>query len=111
MKQREVAAILDVNVASVRNWEGNLREPHISEIPGIINYIGYCPYDLSLPLEKRAVVWRSYNGLTQKRMAKIIQVDPTTLARLERGRIRHPLNRARYTNRLVRHFSRLNPYE
>ncbi len=94
--QRDVAAILDVNVASIRNWEGNWRKPHVEELPGLIWFIGFCPYDVTLPMHKRIVLWRSYNGLTQKEMAKRMGIDPTTLARLESGRIRNDAHRTYY---------------
>lgn len=100
LKQRDVAALLNVNVASIRNWEGNWRQPHISELPKIIAFIGCCPYNAALPLHERLVLWRGYNGLTQREMAEIIGIDPTTLARLEGGHIRNRKNRTGYIHRL-----------
>jgi transcriptional regulator with XRE-family HTH domain len=100
LKQRDVAALLNVNVESIRNWEGGWRQPHIAELPKIIAFIGCCPYDLTLPLHKRIVLWRSYNGVTQKEMAEIIGIDPTTLARLEDGRIQKRSHYLRYIDRL-----------
>jgi transcriptional regulator with XRE-family HTH domain len=105
MMQREVARSLNVSVVSIRNWEGNWREPHLSELPAIINFIGYCPYDIGLTLFQRVAVWRRANGLTQKRMAEIIGVDPSTLARLEQGRIRELTRRTRYLEQLQKALS------
>jgi len=100
LRQRDVASILHVNVGSIRNWESNTCEPIISKLSTIIEFIRYCPYDVRLPTHKKVVLWRSYNGLTQKEMARLVGIDPTTLARLENGRIRMSSHSALYIDRL-----------
>lgn len=83
--QKDVATLLKINVASIRNWESNLRLPDLQALPEIINFIGCCPYDVNLPFNKKLVIRREINGITQKKMARLIGVDPSTLARWEQG--------------------------
>lgn len=70
----------------MQNWENNWREPDIKHLPKIIKFIDFCPYDASLTISQKAIIWRIYNGLSQKQMAKLAGVDPSTLSRFEQGK-------------------------
>jgi len=66
----------------------------------IIEFIGFSPYDPALPLSKKVVIWRSYNGLTQKETANLAGIDPCTLSRLERNQIRSSSKAAIYASKI-----------
>lgn len=84
--QKEVAKLLEATEDSIVNWERGYKMPQIYLLPKIINFIGYCPYDLEIPIAQKLVIWRSFNGLSQKRMAALLEIDPTTLAKWEQGK-------------------------
>lgn len=83
--QRRFADQLEVNVASVVNWENNLSKPKVSNMPAIIRFLGYNPLPPATGLADRLVQARAALGLTQKEAAARIGVDQCTLARWERG--------------------------
>lgn len=85
--QKDVADRLNTSTECLRNWENNMFEPDIRSFPNVIDFIGYCPYDLALAASDKMIIWRSYNGLTQKEMAKLARIDPGTLSRIEKGKM------------------------
>jgi transcriptional regulator with XRE-family HTH domain len=85
MLQRQVAKQLEVNVASIVNWENNLSKPKVSHMPAIIRFLGYNPLPPSKGWANRLIQGRTALGLTQKAAAGRIGVDQCTLARWERG--------------------------
>ena len=86
LKQEDVAKLLNTTTSSISNWERNDKKPSLEYIPRIIKFIEYCPYDVKLPISEKLVIWRSYNGISQKKMAKIVGVDPSTLGRWEQDK-------------------------
>jgi transcriptional regulator with XRE-family HTH domain len=99
LSQADVAKRLRVNEASVWNWENNRSCPSIRLIPRVIDFLGYVPDD-SKPesLGQRIIAFRRLRGLTRKELARRLGVDPTTLAKWERGERRPP---AELLNRLT----------
>jgi site-specific DNA recombinase len=83
--QRQVAKQLDVNVATIVNWENNLSKPSVEYMPAIIRFLGYNPLTPSKNWADRLVQSRTALGLTQKQAAARIGVGQCTLARWERG--------------------------
>ena len=86
LRQKDVAKLLKTNSTSIHNWENNLSQPFLQALSEIINFIGFCPYDSSLPIFQKLIIWRSFNGISQKEMAELIGVDPSTLARWEQNK-------------------------
>jgi transcriptional regulator with XRE-family HTH domain len=84
--RKDVAKILNSNITSIQNWENNWRKPDLKSLPKIIKFISFCPYDATWNISKKVIIWRTYNGLSQKQMAQLANVDPTTLSRLEQGK-------------------------
>jgi transcriptional regulator with XRE-family HTH domain len=85
--QKDVAHILGVCDPSVYNWENNLAEPAIKYIPKIIEFLGYVPFDTStLSVGERIVVYRRLHGLSQKKLAHDLDIDPCTLRKWERDK-------------------------
>lgn len=83
--QRQVADQIGVNRASIANWECNRTEPGIEYMPAIIRFLGYNPMPQKEDCASRLVQCRTILGLTQKESAHRMGVDPSTLAKWERG--------------------------
>lgn len=82
LSQPEVAKMLNVDTESITNWELNHTKPQIQYIPRIISFLGYSPDVIQNPI----IRYRTERGITQKELARILDIDPTTLARIEGGR-------------------------
>ena len=95
--QKEVAPIIGVSETAVFNWERGNTTPDLRTIPKIIEFLGYIPFEKEPEtLGEKIVYYRRLKGITQKELARQISVDPTTLARWERGE-REPHGRYLYT--------------
>ncbi len=87
--QKEVAQKLGVGESSIYNWENNLTKPALRYTPKIIEFLGYAPFDTStLSVGERIVVYRKLHGLSQKKLAHQLGIDPCTLSKWERGKRR-----------------------
>lgn len=80
---------IGVDEASVFNWESNRVEPAVRIIPGIIRFLGYCPYTPGLPLTGWLKLVRQNLGYSQEGVAWALGIDPGTWRRWEVGQ-RHP---------------------
>lgn len=78
--QPQVAKIINVTTDSITNWELNRNTPELSYIPKIISFLEYAPEIIANPIKK----YRLEKGISQKELAKILEIDPTTLSRIER---------------------------
>jgi len=83
--QREVGQRMGVHCLSVTNWELNRTTPEFRHLPAIISFLGYDPRPTPAFLPERLKWFREGKGWTQKRLARELGVDPTTLARWERS--------------------------
>jgi transcriptional regulator with XRE-family HTH domain len=85
--QREVAERLGVNESSVYNWEKNRSNPCIRFMPSIVDFLGYPPPSSSPKnLGETIKKYRIAHGLSQKRLAVQLRIDPLTVRRLECNR-------------------------
>ena len=86
--QKDVAKTLGVDTTTINNWERNRCHPKLYLTPKIDQFLGYNPF----PAEAKHTIgeairaFRLSHGLSQKKMAKVLRIDPTTLARWEKGR-------------------------
>lgn len=89
--QGDVAQKLGVNKTSIHNWERGSATPSLFFMPRILKFVGYIPFviETASPAEK-IKPYRRIVGLTQKALAKQLKIDPTTLARWERGKGQPP---------------------
>jgi len=78
--QEQVAQILGVTEQCITNWELGHSEPEVRYIPKIIEFIGYCSYDHTADPIDRVEAIRKAVGLTQEQMARILEVDESSLA-------------------------------
>ena len=83
--QRQVALQIGVAEASVWNWEKGGMKPKIRHLPAIISFLGYNPLPEPDNLSARLVWARSSQGLRRVACARLLGVDPSTLARWETG--------------------------
>jgi transcriptional regulator with XRE-family HTH domain len=84
--QKDVGKLLGVDETTIWNWENNRSGPQLRLIPRIINFLGYDPLGpLPRSIGERLLKYRKRHGLSQKKLAKILAIDPATLSRLERG--------------------------
>ncbi len=58
-------------------------------IPAIINFLGYAPFAPTSSLPQRLRRYRKIRGLSRKKLAGVLGVDESTLARWETGRVYH----------------------
>jgi transcriptional regulator with XRE-family HTH domain len=85
--QREVAQKIGASEASIHNWEIGHATPSINFIPKILKFLGYAPFRMPAGnLGEKIRTYRRALGLSQKALAKQLKIDPTTLARWERGK-------------------------
>ncbi|WP_430720499.1 helix-turn-helix domain-containing protein [Sphingobacterium daejeonense] len=85
--QKDVAAIFNVSEDCITYWENNRSEPQIQYYPPIFGFLGYCPFKLDKStFSGKIKAYRYLNGLTQKRFAKLMNVDPATVSRWEDGK-------------------------
>jgi len=87
LHQYEIAPLIGVNKTTIFNWERNYSSPELRHIPKVIKFLGYIPFEKEpKALGEKIVYYRHLAGMTQKELARQLGVDPTTLARWERGK-------------------------
>ena len=85
--QKDVARIINTTTDTIWNWENNYATPSISYIPKIIEFLGYIPFDTSnQTLGNKIIIHRKLLGMSQKKFACLIGIDPSTLGHWERGK-------------------------
>ena len=82
LSQPQVAKIICVTTDTITNWDLNRVTPTISQIPKIISFLKYTP----ILNENEIKNYRIQKGISQLELAKILQVDPATLSRIENDR-------------------------
>ena len=93
LRQKDVAKQLGVNKDTIRNWEVGRAAPALWRWPAIIRFLGYVPFSNNGALPDRLRCYRRLHGLSQKRLAALLGVDPGTVSHWERPF--SPLNKER----------------
>ena len=84
--QSEVADRIGADETTVLNWEKNRATPSLPFLPRIIQFLGYLLHDPEpKTLGEAIAASRRLLGLRQKDLAAALSIDPSTLARWERG--------------------------
>jgi len=84
--QKDVAKFLGVTEDSITNWEKNRSVPQIHFFPGIINFLGYLPFEIDLTtFSGKLKAFRQINGFSQKQLGEIFEVDGATVCSWELG--------------------------
>ena len=98
--QRDVAHLLGVDTSTVDYWELNRAYPRPNVLPGIMSFLGYCPYEPAPNWGMRLrVIRHKFLGWSHEKMARAIGIDRSTLTRIERDdsrvsrRVRDKVNR------------------
>ena len=86
--QKQVADQIGVHEMTITGWEGNATVPEVRYIPVIIEFLGYNPLPAAGSLPERLATARKALGLSQRKMAGKLGVDPATLMGWEAGRHR-----------------------
>ena len=82
--QKDVAKICGVTEDCITNWEKHRSEPQIQFFPHIIKFLGYWPFDFdTTALPGKLKEYRYMNGLSHKRLGKIVGVDASTVGSWE----------------------------
>ncbi len=85
--QKDVAKVIGLDMFAVCNWENNLTSPQLYILPKVFDFLGYTPLQRNkTTLRGKIRQYRIENGLSLRRSAKEVGVDPGTLAKWERGR-------------------------
>jgi transcriptional regulator with XRE-family HTH domain len=84
--QKQVSDLIGVHEMTITGWEGNTTVPEVRYMPAIIEFLGYNPLPASSSLPERVATARMALGLSQRKMAKNLGVDPATLMGWEAGR-------------------------
>ena len=84
--QMDVAKSLGVDTLTVSNWENNLTAFLLYLLPKIIHFLAYNPLQVNVttPGEKIKPD-RIQKGLSLRKLAEELGIDPTTLARWEKN--------------------------
>ena len=85
LRQIDVAKIIGCDEMSMVNWEKGHSTPRVNHMAGVVGFLGFNPLQEGDTLAQRLVNHRKALGTTQKDFARQIGVDPSTLARWERG--------------------------
>lgn len=83
--QKDVAVVFEVSEDCIVNWENNRFEPQIRYAPKVIEFLGYNPYsDEVASLGDRIKQYRKEQGLSHKKMGKLLGVDASTIGAWEK---------------------------
>lgn len=78
--QSDVAKILNVSTDCITYWENNRTRPQVNYVPRIIKFPVLLPFEFDTsPFIGKLKVYRFRNGLSYKRLGKILNVDATTI--------------------------------
>jgi transcriptional regulator with XRE-family HTH domain len=88
LHQKDVAVIVNATTSTVTSWEKGRTHPRLYLLPKIFDFLKYNPLEVSATsLGKRIKNYRVRNGLSLRKLAKKLGVDPGTLTRWERKQI------------------------
>jgi len=85
LRQIDVAKIVGCDEMTVVNWEKGYASPRIHHMPKVVEFLGFNPLQNCDTLAQQIVSHRTALGTTQKDFARQLGIDPSTLARWERG--------------------------
>ena len=106
--QKEVAERIGVDKITIYYWENNRVKPSLTFIPKIIGFLGYIPFNKTFnSLGEQIITYRRLYGLTQKKLAHILGIDPTTIGHWERG---EHLPQQPLLDRLISFFTSFPPF-
>lgn len=84
--QREAASQIGVTEATIWNWENGGAVPDLRRLPGVIRFLRYDPRPKPETIGRSLHSYRRARGMSQRALAQVLAVDPSTLAGWEHGR-------------------------
>ena len=84
--QKQVADQIGVHELTITGWERNATIPEVRYMPAIIQFLRYNPLPAANSLPEHLATARKALGLSQRKMAAKLGVDPATLMGWEAGR-------------------------
>ena len=83
--QKDIAGMVNATTSSVTNWEKNRTSPRLYLLPKIVKFLGYDPLESNATtLGKTIKQYRMQKGLSLRKLARELGIDPGTLARWEK---------------------------
>lgn len=64
---------------TVYNYETNMTQPYFRCLSKIIDFLGYGPYSPPQSLEERLTMVRKFLGVSQRVLAAMMGIDPSTI--------------------------------
>ena len=92
LRQIDAAKMIGCDQMSVVNWEKGHRAPRVNHLASVVRFLGFNPFQNGDTMAQRLISHRKALGVTQAAFAARLGVDPSTLARWERGQ-REPTGR------------------
>ena len=86
--QRQVAEHIGVHEITITGWECNATVPEIRYMTAIIQFLGYDPLPSAAAFPELLGRTSGMLGLSQRKMAEKLGVDPTTIEDWEAGQHR-----------------------
>ncbi|MGB8477997.1 MAG: helix-turn-helix transcriptional regulator [Acidobacteriaceae bacterium] len=83
--QGQVADQIGVHEQTITNWERNAAVPTVRYMPSIIQFLSYDPLSPTASFSERLIAAGRVLGLSQRKMAEKLSVDPGTLQGWEVG--------------------------
>ena len=106
MHQKDVAALVNATTSTVTNWEKSRTSPRLYLMPKVIEFLGHNPLQSNATtLGERIKQYRIQKGLSLRRLAEELGVDPGTLTRWEREEVEP---RGKLTEKVILHLKILN---
>jgi transcriptional regulator with XRE-family HTH domain len=84
--QKQVAKKIGVDESTIYNWERQRTLPEIRFIAPIIEFLGYDPFPEPELFQERLKTNRLRMGLSQKKLAAKLRIDPGTVGNWERAK-------------------------
>ena len=87
LSQSQVAKIIGVSTDTITYWENKRSHPLLMNVPKIVKFLGYSSFNIDVKtIGDQLRNHRLQNGLSQKKLAKLLDVDPSTLASWEQNK-------------------------
>jgi transcriptional regulator with XRE-family HTH domain len=87
LSQPQVAKIIGVSIDTITYWENDRSQPTLMNMPKIVSFLGYSPVIMDVKtIGDKIKNLRIQNGLSQKKLAELLDVDPSTLASWEQNK-------------------------
>jgi len=78
--RKDIAALLNVDITTIANWEHNRVYPHLTCLSNIVKFLGYNPFPFETnTLGGRIKYYRLVSGLSCEQLGTILDVDPSSV--------------------------------